>query len=175
VSRDLDFFLEQPEDLHALAGHLAGAGRFAVTTLSEGTLNCVLDEAKLQFLLADSQHGVEPTMELAGLRVAGLGDLLAMKLAVLPKRGELRDYFDLMVIEQRAGRRVEEGLGLFRQRYRPVDPENAVSSILRALGHFDDVADDPQLPVSRGEIQRYFIRRQKEVVIQLDHRAASIE
>jgi hypothetical protein len=52
-----------------------------------------------------------------GIEVAGVGDILAMKLKVIVDRGELRDYFDLMAIERDAGRTVEEGLGLSLERY----------------------------------------------------------
>ena len=40
------------------------------------------------------QHLLEPPEEVDGLRIAGLSDLMAMKLKVVGDRGELRDYFD---------------------------------------------------------------------------------
>lgn len=75
--------------------------------------------------------------------------------------------FDLMVLEQQAGLRAEEGLSVFIERYRPVTPEAAVLHIVRGLGHFDDVADDPGLPVERREIEGYWTRRQPEIVTSL--------
>jgi hypothetical protein len=58
---------------------------------------------------------------------------------------------------------VEDGLGLFVERYRPRDAHTAVRHIVRGLGYFDDVGEDPGLPVSRGQIVAYWHRRQPEV------------
>jgi hypothetical protein len=145
-----------PADRRALARNLAAAGR-----------NGVFSATKVQFLHADevaAQTVLEPLEEIAGINVAGLGDILAMKLKVVAERGELRDYFDLMTIEQRAGRFVEEGIALFAERYgRPREPATA-EPIVRALGYFGDLDDDLALPLSKAEIAAYWTRRQPEVI-----------
>jgi hypothetical protein len=61
----------------------------------------------------------------------------------LAAAARLRDYFDLMTIEQRTNRTVDEGLG---------------------LGYFDDVDPDDALPVSRQQIVDYWTRRQPEII-----------
>jgi hypothetical protein len=58
----------------------------------------------------------------------------------------------------------EEGLGIFLERYQPRVPEEALAVIVRSLGSLYDVQDDPALPVKRGVIERYWRRRQKELV-----------
>ena len=107
ISRDLDFLFHHGSvDLDELAGRLSAAGPFAVTDRSPRTLNGVFSGTKVQFLHADEgrpQHLLEPPQEVDGLRVAQLSDLMAMELKVVGDRGELRDYFDLMTIEQRTG------------------------------------------------------------------------
>lgn len=170
-SRDLDFFLSAPEDLYALADQLRAIGGFVATTLQDHTLHGVLDEAKVQFILADSQHMLGPLTAVAGIKVAGMDDLLATKLKVLPGRGELRDYFDVMTIEQMTGQQVEDGMDLVITRYEPQVPAEVKESIARALGYFGDVDDDPQLPVNRKVIERYWKRRQPEVIRNLDRRS----
>ncbi len=60
--------------------------------------------------------------------------------------GELRDYYDVLVIERDTGHRVEEGLAVIVECYRPATPDAAILHIVRALGHLDDVADDPACP-----------------------------
>jgi hypothetical protein len=122
---------------------------------------------KVQFLHADEgcpQHRLEAPQEVDGLRIAQLSDLMAMKLKVLGDRGELRDYFDLMIIEQRAGRTVDEGLALFVERFQPEYPQQAINHILLGLGYFDDVDPDDALPVPRAEIVDYWTQRQPEIV-----------
>ena len=168
VSRDLDFFFHQESiDLDELARRLNAAGPFAVTERSAGTLNGVFSATKVQFLHADearAQHLLEPPEEVDGLQIAGLSDLLAMKLKVVGDRGELRDYFDLMTIEQRTGRTADEGLALFVARFEPEYPQEAINHILLGLGYFDDVDPDDALPVSRDQIVDYWTRRQPEIV-----------
>ncbi len=167
VSRDLDFFYHRNEiDLDKLAEALQSAGDFVVTSRSPGTLNGLFSETKIQVLHADEerpQRVLEPPSDQHGLRVAGLGDLLAIKMKLLADRGELRDYFDLKCIEEQGNRTLEEGLQLYADRYQP--PDNAsYEAIRRALGYFDDVEDDLQLRVPRKEIEAWFGRRQAEVV-----------
>lgn len=168
VSRDLDFFYhEGAVDLASLAEALAAAGPFAVTQVVAGTLNGLFSQTRLQFLHADEvepQRRVEPTRRVGGVEVAGIGDILAMKLKVIVDRGELRDYFDLMAIERDAGRTVEEGLGLFLQRYGREPEPFAIEPVVRALGYLDDVDEDELLPATKEEIEAYWRRRQPEIV-----------
>lgn len=167
-SRDLDFFLEHPVDLDEVAAALGRLGSLAVTGRSPGTLNCILETTKLQFLDASDQRAVEPTVTVAGVRVAGIGDLLATKLKVIVDRPALRDYVDLRAIEQVAHRHVEEGLALFLQRYRPVAADQAIATVVRALASFEDVPEDPGLGVSVREVARYWTRRIPAIVAHLD-------
>jgi len=174
VSRDLGFFLSVPVDLKALSVRLAAAGNFIATTETSDTLNGIFLEAKVQFLLADTQTNIEPLTNIDGIPVASLPDLLAMKLKVVMNRGELRDYFDIMTIEQQTGLMTEEGLALLILRFRPSIPDQTVMTVVRALGAFDDVGDDPGLPVQRAEIERYWGSRQPQVVGHLDRTGESV-
>jgi hypothetical protein len=168
ISRDLDFFFHHGSvDLGELERRLSAAGPFAITERAPGTLNGVFCATKVQFLHADEgrpQHLLEPPQEVDGVLVAGLSDLMAMKLKVIGDRGELRDYFDLMTIEQRTGRTADEGLALFVARFRPEYPQQAIDHILLGLGYFDDVDPDDALPVSRAQIIDYWTRRQREII-----------
>lgn len=166
-SRDLDFFFHEPLDLDRLQEQLRARGPFAVTERAAGTLNGLYGGTRVQFFQAGldrPERRLEPTVLVAGLQVAGLGDLLAMKLNAIAGRGQLRDYFDLMAIEQQGGRTAEEGLALFLARYQPEHADSALTPVLLALGYLDDVADDPFLSLARGEIADYWQRRQPEII-----------
>jgi hypothetical protein len=164
ISRDLDFFFHEEVDLDRLSATLRDLGPFAIAQRSEGTLNGLFSETKLQFLSAASQVRLEPPTDVAGLRVAGIGDIFATKLKVIGDRGELRDYFDLMQIEQQAGRRVEEGIGLFLARYQVPPEDTTINHIVTALGYLDDVDEDDLLPVDKEAIETYWRKRQPEIV-----------
>ncbi len=171
-SRDLDFFYHTTAvDLDRLAERLAAHGTFAITQRAPGTLNGLYGDTRLRFLQAGldrPEHRLEPTTPLGGLQVAGLGDLLAMKLNAIAGRAQLRDYFDLMTIEQRGNRTIEEGLGLFLARYQPEHEDSALTPIVFALGHLDDVGDDPFLPIERDAIVHYWQQRQPELLLAIE-------
>lgn len=168
VSRDLDFFLRQPVDLERLADALSARGTVVVQQLQiepgRQSLNVLFNSTRLQFLEASSLRLVGPVAAVAGVMVASLGDLLAMKLKVICDRGELRDYFDLLAIEREGHRRVEEGIALALAKYRPRAAPAFVQAIVRGLGYLDDVEEDPGIPLSKREIAAYWERRVPEIV-----------
>lgn len=166
-SRDLDFFYHHAGvDLDAFEALLASQLGFAVARRGPGTLNGVIADTNVQFLHADEgqeQRQLDAPGIVAGLPIAGVRDILAMKLAAVT-RGELRDYFDLLRIETDTDHRVEQGLSYFVTRFRPPDPQQAVLGVIRAIGYLDDVEPDVHLPASRGEIAAYWQRRQPEIL-----------
>lgn len=163
-SRDLDFFYDDPDlDLAALERRLSSLGSFAVSMRAPGTLNAVLEGAKIQLLDAHEQIDLDAPEEHAGILVASLADVFAMKVKAIGDRGELRDYFDLERIEELTDRRFEEGIGLYMTRYE-VPPEHpSIAHIVEALGYLDDVDEDDMLPANRATIAAYWKRRQPEI------------
>lgn len=175
ISRDLDVFTSRPFEPRAIAEELSRRGRFAITSQEEGTLNGVFDRTKVQFLWADGQRVLDPGESVAGLTVGSVTDLIATKLKVTADRGELRDYFDLMAIEEQTGRRMEEGLSLYMARYDVESTHNSIDAIIRGFGYFDDVETDPYLTTEHGvdifeKVAAYWRRRQPEILASLDPR-----
>jgi hypothetical protein len=168
LSRDLDLCFEEPVDVDELIAAFAERAPTIVTERHTHATNLLVSHTKVQLLRPDGHHRIEPTARVEGLRIAGLGDLLAMKLQVVVDRPELRDYFDLMTIETCANRFAEEGLALFVERFRPDAAEQAIATIVRYLADLTDVPDDPTLPASREQIVRYWHRRVPEIVRNLD-------
>ncbi|HEY5343937.1 MAG TPA: nucleotidyl transferase AbiEii/AbiGii toxin family protein [Solirubrobacteraceae bacterium] len=163
-SHDLDFFYKDPSlDLAALEQRLSELGSFAVSSRAPGTLNGILQGAKLQFLDAHDQIDLDEPEPHAGIPVSSLADVFAMKIKVIGDRGELRDYFDLKRIEELTGRRIEEGIGLYMTRYQ-IPPEHPnIGHIVEALGYLDDVDEDEMLPEDHATITAYWTRRQPEI------------
>ncbi len=175
-SRDLDFFShERTMDLDALAKRLEALPGFLVTHRSAGTLKGLLGETKVEvFVDLDGEHpqrALQAPAKVAGLHVASLRDLAAMKLKVIGDRGEMRDYFDLKLIEEDGGVTVEDGLVLFFERY-GADPRGpALGHIVRALGYLDDVEADESLPITKEKLAAWWRKRQAALVRGLDRRA----
>ncbi len=164
VSRDLDIFLERREDLRSLWKQFQEIGDALATQHDDSTINGTIDGTRVQVLEATTLKIVAPFLEVGGLRVASVNDIMAMKLKVIVDGGELRDYFDIMKIEQDRRIMVETGLAFFLEKYSPEEPDRYVKAIVRALGYLDDVEDDPALPVSKQVISEYWQNRQRSLM-----------
>ena len=164
VSRDLDFALAQHEDIPAARERIEVVGLLAVIEQDEGTLNALFERTRIQFLDTSTQQLlVEPTL-IAGIKVAGVEDIAAMKMKVILDRGAMRDYFDLMELDHRRVIPAEDALRLMLERYQPQSPDETLMAVVRSLGYLDDVEPDPALPISGEEIARYWSKRQPQVV-----------
>lgn len=173
VSRDLDLFCHAGLDVDQVVAELTARGPFVRTPpTTTDTLNGLFDETKVQFLAVE--HALlRPPVVVASMPVGSVEDILATKLKVIGDRGELRDYYDLMCIEQRAGLPVEHGLLLYQHRYGVAADHPSIVHIVQALGYLDDVVDDPLLAQSAGsdvrpEVAAYWRARQPEVLRSFD-------
>jgi len=178
LSRDLDFFLEQPIDIAELVATLQRRGPFVTTARddqSPQTLNGIFGATKLQFLEASSQVLLEEPAMIGGVRVARVHDLVATKLNAVTHRPALRDYVDLLIMERDGHIPVEEGLSLFVEKYRPAVRDQALRLIVECLASLQDVEDDPELrflpgvrPIGTADVARYWSRRIPQIVAHLD-------
>lgn len=167
-SRDLDFFTTEPLDTDELIETLERSGLPFLLERSSRNRNVeiTLSSTKVEFSAAPSNPLIEPTGETVGIAVAGLGDLLAMKLAAITKRRQLRDYQDIKDIEEKGGRRIEEGLALAVRRYN-LRSEDSLVPIVAALGASGECPEDPVVTTPREEIASYFDRRLPELLSSL--------
>jgi hypothetical protein len=69
-----------------------------------------------------------------------------------------------MEIERVGGISVDIGLSYYLARFQPRDPHTQVVAIINALGYLGDVDDDELLPVPRAQIERYWRKRQPQVL-----------
>jgi hypothetical protein len=170
-SRDLDFFFHDGAvNLQALAKKLGKVRQFAVTHESAGTLRGLFGGTKVEFFHADEgrrQRLLEAPETVGGLRVAGLKDLMAMKLKVVGDRGEMRDYYDIKLIEEQGKLTVEDGIALFLERYEVGPASEELRHIVSALGYLDDLEEDDALPISKAELTDWWEKRQARLVRQL--------
>lgn len=163
-SRDLDFFFHQAVDLDEIKGLLGGLGAFAVTHESEGTLKGLFEATKIEIFDASRLARLTQPMVVAGLRVAGLQDLMAMKLKVMAERGEMRDYFDVRAIDEKGAVSVEEGVALYMRRY-GIDPSSdALPHLYRTMGDLSDVEADDLVPIDLTELKRWWSARQARLL-----------
>ena len=163
LSRDLDVFFATPPLLNELERALGERGPTHTTRKGHGTLDCVFGDTEVHLVDASHCHLIEPGDMVAGIRVAGLGDVMGMKLRAITDRGEHRDYLDLAAIELDGGRSTEEGMAYLVARFGPENPSDAVSTVLFSLAHMGDLEDDPALAVSIDELQGYWTERVPQI------------
>lgn len=163
VSRDLDVFFEESPPLDDLETALCERGPTVTNRKGHGTLDCIFGDTKIQLLDASHCNLIEAAEPVGGLRVAGLGDLMGMKLRAITDRGAHRDYLDLAAIELDGKRRAEEGIAYFVARFEPKNADEAVAAVLRSLAYLGDIEDDPALAVSIEELEEYWTSRISQI------------
>jgi len=167
-SRDLDFFFHRKIDLASLKELLAGLGTFAVTHESEGTLKGLFGATKVEVFDASQLKQLTEPANIAGIRVAGLQDLMAMKLKVMAERGEMRDYFDVRAIDEDGTVSLEEGVEAYLKRYSINPSSDALPHLYRTMGDLSDVEVDESLPIGKPELQKWWSKRQVQVLRNTD-------
>lgn len=163
-SRDLDFFFHQAVDLGEIKGLLGGLGAFAVSHESRGTLKGLFGATKIEIFDASQLNQLVEPVVVAGVNVAGLQDLMAMKIKVMAERGEMRDYFDVKAIDEEGAISVEEGVELYMRRYGIDSSSDALPHLYRTMGDLSDVEADDLLPIDLDELQRWWSARQVRVL-----------
>lgn len=144
-SEDIDLFSSTPElDLemlrHSLLTHLPGA---VVRGESDVALKIVSEGAAIDVVRYRYAPLEPPGPGPAGIAVAGVRDLAAMKLAAISRRGIRRDFWDLYVIAN-SGLTLGEMAGDYVRKFGR--EESDLYHVLRALTYFADAESDPLLP-----------------------------
>jgi hypothetical protein len=144
-SLDLDLFSLQAEaDLLGLARAAAHVlSDLRVLSVTDASLRMEagglpIDVVRYPYALLE-----RPKLRIEGVRVAGLRDLAAMKLAAIAQRGLRRDFWDLYAMHQ-ATLSLPDAIAAYRARFRRA--EGDVYHLLRSLTFFDDAERDPVWP-----------------------------
>lgn len=168
-STDLDFFLHAPFEPQEILDELQSHDLPVVAlNMSHGTLNALCDSVLVQFLSVEGQSQLSPTSSVDTAEVAAIPDIFAMKLSAVTGRAKLRDYFDLMVIDQQSGYLIEQGISFYLERYHPSVPEQSTMTLIRSLGYLDDVVDDETVPVDRRVVVDFWHSRSVVLAQHLD-------
>jgi hypothetical protein len=114
-SLDFDFFADRPLDPDRLLGSLSLLDGAMTIRKEENTLSCLIGDAdrpvQVSFFGVPRLRLTAPPLiaESNGIGIATLRDLAGMKAAVVQKRAEPKDYFDVDALMQ-AGIALEEAL-----------------------------------------------------------------
>lgn len=125
TSFDLDYMTHEPFSGADLFDVLTSAATHATYSRAEpNRMHAAIDGISVEVFAAPSRgehpghvQRLAPPTVIAGLRVASLADLLAMKLDLVMYRPKLRDYMDLAAIDNSGELRLEDGLQMHMRRY----------------------------------------------------------
>ncbi len=158
-SEDLDFFSETDFKPLSLQIELEKIGTLHNLETQTNTLNCVMDEVKLQFL-GYPYPLLLPTVNYEGLELSSVLDIACTKLQTVGMRGSKKDFVDLYVIFEHFA--LPELLGKMKQKYPNTD--FSITHILKSIIYFDDAELQP-MPRLHKQIEWEQVKeRMKEVV-----------
>lgn len=96
-SEDLDFFTKEKFDEQALQITLSQFGILQNLELNTGTLNCYMNDVKIQFLYYPYDLLVQPPIW-EGVSISSLIDIACTKIITISMRGHKKDFIDLFFL-----------------------------------------------------------------------------
>ena len=142
VSVDLDFFVPQSFLAQDIRPGLLEAGQFTPITVRDDSILCRIDT--VQWSLFRYEYPLLDTPEqYAGIRIASVRDIAAMKVIAIGDRGSRKDFYDLYTILHVGGfdirRILEDVVSKFQ-----LPPDN-LYHYTRAFAYFDDALRTPDI------------------------------
>lgn len=138
-SIDIDLFSNKPFDIdtakRAISSHFPDAVK---TDELKQTLWYILRGVKTDIVLHEYQY-LEPVLDIDGIRLASIPDIISMKLGAVSGRGAKKDFWD--VAELLNTYTIKDMLRFYKMKYTSDD----VGFVVRSLVYFDDaeMQDDP--------------------------------
>ncbi len=143
-SIDLDLFSRRPDlDVDSILDRLRPIGA-ATIGLTDATLTVRIGRVPVDFVRYPYGAIGRFTERPAGVQLASLRDLAAMKLAAITRRGIRRDFWDLHEILTRGGLRLKGALDDYRKKFGVSEAD--VYHVIRALSWFDEAERDNVMP-----------------------------
>ncbi|GHT11768.1 hypothetical protein AGMMS4956_05310 [Bacteroidia bacterium] len=107
-----------------------------------------------------SYQWLEPAIEEDGIRMAGLKDIAAMKLAAITNRGSKKDFVDVYFLLQHFS--LKQMVDWYMQKY----PKHALFNVIQSINYFAD-AEPQEMPTMLTEVSWEDMKStiQKEVTI----------
>ena len=152
-SFDLDYMAHQEFSGADLFDRLSASASTAICTRAEpGRLFAAIDGVAVEVFAAPSRgehpghvQPLAPPSRLAGMRVASLPDLLAMKLDVIMYRPKVRDFIDLAAIDNHGQLTLEDGMALHMRRYGTHLQSSFLDRIVDRIEQPGTLPADPQV------------------------------
>ena len=167
-SIDFDFFGSKPFDPDVLLGSLPFLQNARIIQRKQNTLIAIVDRGgnvSLSFFGLPTIRPVKPALRTCdnGIRVASLVDLAGMKVSVIQKRAEWKDYTDIAALLDHGislDVALSAGMAIYGDQFNP-------QITLKALSYFDDVKGitDPVKKRIQDAVRTVDLRRLPKIEI----------
>ena len=135
-SIDLDFFGTVPETSEEILDALRENHEVTIIKESKNIHIYLIDGVKVD--IVNYKYGwIDTPIEEDGIRLAGIKDIAAMKVAAIIGRGTKKDFIDLCFLLKQFS--LKEILELYLQKY----PDGSLFIALKSLSYFEDAEADP--------------------------------
>ena len=135
-SIDLDFFGTVPETSEEILDALRENHEVTIIKESKNIHIYLIDGVKVD--IVNYKYGwIDTPIEEDGIRLAGIKDIVAMKVAAIIGRGTKKDFIDLCFLLKQFS--LKEILELYLQKY----PDGSLFIALKSLSYFEDAEADP--------------------------------
>jgi len=156
LSYDLDFFTQKDFVGKELLTLMRKNGDFKLDQIKKNTLLGVFENTKVSFFKYD--YPVIDKLELFdGIKVAGIKDLIAMKIDAIATRGVKRDFIDLYFLSQKI--KLIDSFNYYTKKY--VKQNLNLLHAVRSLTYFIDTEKDEMPEMLKScdwqEVKKYFL------------------
>jgi hypothetical protein len=167
LSRDLDFFSAKPFNGVLLKSKISELGNYEDNVSRDNNTIGSFNDTKLSFMYFKPGMTEDP-QQFAGVNIASIKDLMAMKVSAISQRGAKRDFIDLYFIMNKLEMSITDVMLHYFEKYKDFKP-NPIHA-LKSLTYFDD-AEKEIMPVMKTPVQwpeiKGFFEGQKKGIVQL--------
>jgi len=139
LSIDLDFFGQVKGDTQTIAQSLMEEGFNVITTINSKNIHIFMINGVKTDIVNYKYAWVDDLIEDGGVRLAGLKDIAAMKIAAITNRGSKKDFIDIYFLLNHFS--LEEIINLYLDKY----PDASSFLACKSLVYFAD-ADAQVMP-----------------------------
>jgi predicted nucleotidyltransferase component of viral defense system len=157
LSVDLDFFGKRPFESQEILDLVHPFGTVKMLSQRRNILVLDINGVKVDFVNY-SYLPIEPVQHHTGIRLLGLPDIAAMKLAAIAGRGRKRDFIDVFFLLKKY--KLAELLDFYNRKF----PDGSEFMVIKSLTYFED-ADQDENPKMLQKIDWQKVKNsiQKEV------------
>ena len=145
ISIDIDLFSPEPFNTDSIIAGLKESGEMEYLNNSPISLHFLFDQVKTD-IVKYPYSWIRPISYEAGIRLASIEDIAAMKLAAVTNRGSKKDFYDIYFLLKNYT--LTQLLAFFQEKF----PEWNVFMVIQSLGFFEDAESTETPRVLQGNV-----------------------